>query len=373
VHSSGQHLLGILNDILDFSKIEARKLDLEYVDFDVRANLRDTVEMLSFKAQEKGLDLACHVDPRIPGIVCGDAGRLRQILVNLIGNAIKFTERGSVTIHAVRTQQDAGTCTLRFEIADTGIGIPPGKVGSLFSPFVQADGSTTRRHGGTGLGLAISKELVTKMGGEITVETEPGRGSTFGFTAIFAQPEGKEQPVDVPLRAQLQTLQLGRLAEILVAEDNPTNQEVSLAMLDQLGFHATGVANGEEALERLREADYDLVLMDCEMPGMDGYETTRRIRAGDCGRNREVPIVALTADAMPEVRGDCLAAGMNDYLAKPVWPAELAATLTKWLSLTAIPAAPQELAGIAASPAQHVNIGPGGHHGSDFSGSSLTG
>jgi PAS domain S-box-containing protein len=335
VRASGQHLLGILNDILDFSKIEAHKLEFETVDFDLRATLHDTIEMLSIKAQEKQLQLSYETPTSVPSLLRGDPGRLRQVLVNLIGNAIKFTERGSVSVRVELAGEREGEVALRFEVADTGVGIPSARVHALFSPFVQADGSTTRRHGGTGLGLAISKELVARMGGQIGLQTELGKGSKFWFTALFEKQAGHDAAAvtveDPELRRQLEILQLRRDARILVAEDNEINLEVSLVMLDQLGLHAKGVPDGMKVLETLHRDDYDLVLMDCEMAGMDGYESTRRIRTGGSVRNPNIPIVALTAETSPEVREQCLACGMNDFLSKPVWPNDLAAMLIRWL------------------------------------------
>ena len=335
VRSSGQHLLGILHDILDFSKIEAGKLDLESTDFDLLATLHDVVDMLAIKAREKGFGLSCRIAPSVPSLLRGDPGRLRQVLVNLVGNAIKFTERGAVTVRVESIAADERSATLQFEVTDTGIGIAPDRVDALFSPFVQADSSTTRRHGGTGIGLAISKELVTKMGGQIGVDTAPGKGSTFRFTAVFAKQAEKsaapQAPGDQELRRQVEILQLRRDARILVAEDNEINREVSLEMLRQLGFQADAVEDGAQALDALQRMDYDLVFMDCEMPVMDGYEATRRIRAEKAVRNPKVPVIAVTADVTPDSRAECLASGMDDYLSKPVWPSELAAVLIRWL------------------------------------------
>ena len=477
--SSGESLLLLINDILDFSKIEAHKLELDSVDFDLRATLEDVVEMLAFKAQEKGLEMACLLDPDTPSWLRGDPGRLRQIIVNLGGNAVKFTPQGGVTVRARVAAEDDHSVTLRFAITDTGIGIPKDKQSILFSPFTQVDGSITRKYGGTGLGLAISRQLVDLMGGQIGVESEEGKGSTFWFTAAFdkspsvgaqehrpaadlkgvrvlvvehhgasrlqittlltswgcdvdeatdgkwamamllqaahdgdpfqialiANPlpdlEGtelgrrikekreirevrlvlltslgqrgdaaraekigfsgylakpvrqsqlreclglvsgrKENPEEKASRPLVTrhtvTESLKRRVRILLAEDNPTNRMVALKILEKLGYRADAVDDGRKAIEALRDIPYDLVLMDCQMPEMDGFEATRCIRRAESGAsNPGIPIIALTAHAMKGDREVCLEAGMNDYLAKPIRPEELALTLDRWLGRAA--------------------------------------
>ena len=475
VRSSGEALLKVINDILDFSKIEARKLDLEILDFNLRTTLEDVTELLALKAQEKGLELVCLIEPETPLWLRGDPGRLRQILVNLGGNAVKFTHEGGVTIRAGLESQDDQKAVVDFTVSDTGIGIPTDRIGALFSPFTQVDGSTTRKYGGTGLGLSISKQLVELMGGHIGVESQEGHGSTFRFTALFEkQPEVAPHSPDAfadltgvrvlvvddhatnrllattllrtwgcrtdeaadgktalymlqtairahdPYRAVLLDMQmpemngeeLGRLiksdpeckntllvmmtslgqrgdarrlesigfaayltkpiregqlhdalalalgrridaerashnrlitrhtvaelrlrgARILLAEDNITNQQIAVAMLNKLGCRADVAANGTEVLEALRTIPYDLVLMDCHMPEMDGFEATRRIRSVDSAvLNHQMPVIAMTARAMKEDREECLHAGMNDHLPKPVDPKALAEMLGKWL------------------------------------------
>ena len=475
VRASGQALLSVVNDILDFSKIEARKLDLEILDFDLRTTLEDTADLLAVKAHEKGLEMVCMVDPETPLRLRGDPGRLRQILVNMTGNAIKFTQYGSVTVRAGLEREEDGYAVIRFVVSDTGIGIPSNRLNALFSPFTQVDGSTTRKYGGTGLGLSISKQLVGLMGGQIGVESEEGKGSTFWFTAAFEKQGGvaqssQEVPTDLhdvrilivddhaanrllvatllhhwgcrfdetsegtnalsmlrtaaadgdPYQVALIDMQMpgmdgdelgrcikddpqcrdtglimmtslgrrgdvGRLeaagfgtylakpirqdqlhdslvlalegktrgesaaanptiarhpvckvqthrARILLAEDNITNQQVALALLKRLGYRADAVADGKEVLEALQTIPYDLVLMDCHMPEMDGYEATRRIRAPHSSvRNHAIPVIAVTARAMKGDREQCLHAGMNDYLRKPVDPKALAEMLDKWL------------------------------------------
>ncbi len=492
-NSSGKTLLTVVNDILDFSKIEARKLTLEITDFDLQIPLREAVEMVAVEAHGKGLELICQVVREVPRRLKGDPGRLRQILVNLLANSVKFTQQGEIYLTVEFEAEYKGAAILRFRVKDTGVGFPEDQAPFLFEPFVQADGSTTRKHGGTGLGLTISKQLVEMMGGRIGAHSIPGKGSTFWFTiALEKEPEtaGLLTKFDLSLQApkvlvvddnatnrgllhtlltscgcrseetgdansaltslrcaaktsdpfrvalldgkmpendgfevgkrikadpEFEELALllmsplgqerdpdllkksgfaGRLskpiwesslhealalalrvrkpepatlteisttppatspespaARILVVEDNATNQQVALAILRKLGYGANAVGNGMEALEALRRADYDIVLMDCEMPGMDGYETARRIRCPSSGmRNPGIPILALTAHALVGDREKCIAAGMNDYLAKPIEPRQLVEVLPKWLR----PPAQGELLRLADTDSQPV-------------------
>jgi signal transduction histidine kinase/DNA-binding response OmpR family regulator len=469
VRRSGEALLTIIDDILDFSKIEAGRLELEAIDFDLTAIVEDSLDLLAERAQGNGLELACVVQPDVPRVVTGDPGRLRQVLLNLVGNAIKFTHEGGVVVRVSLTGGDE-TTAVRFEVTDTGIGIASEAQARLFQPFSQADTSTTRRYGGTGLGLVICKRLTEAMGGAIGVESEPGRGSTFWFTvavksgAEASAPFGTISPLrarhvlvvadqvivrsalvqqlrawdvvvdeagdgaealdrlraatgsDVRRDAVLVDLQRAsmdgralagaiaadpalagtvlvmlsprarmgvgptpavgiaasltkpvrptRLREalmgalrgdkvppaaraqapsgkstaadalrslrILVAEDNAINQRVAVSMLEKAGHRVDLVNNGREAVEALDRRSYDLVFMDCLMPQMDGFEATRAIRAAEVGTDRQVPIVALTANAMERDREQCLAAGMNDYLAKPFTKQALTAALERW-------------------------------------------
>jgi PAS domain S-box-containing protein len=472
--SSGENLLNLINDILDFSKIEAKKLHLETLDFDLLATVEEVAETLAIKAHEKKLEFTCLVEPDVPALLRGDPGRLRQVVMNLAGNALKFTERGEVEIRVSLIRETDSKAVLRFEIRDTGIGIPSERHGLLFSAFTQVDGSTTRKYGGSGLGLAISKQLVEMMNGTLGVDSEEGKGSMFWFTAPFAKqpvkhsriPEKnddiaglhvlvvddhetnrllvttllrswgcrpdeamdgasalsllqngarsadpfqvvmidlqmpgmdgeelgrkiKDDPaissaimvlmsslgrhgdavrmehagfagyITKPLRqAQLREVLSGvlrreavpegvsdsaatrpvaaeplrRNVRILLVEDNVTNQKVALAILKKLGFRADVAANGLEALEALSRIPYDLVLMDCQMPEMDAFEATRRIRDVSSGvLNHRVPILAMTANAMQGDRENCLNAGMDDYLSKPVQPRALAEALDRWL------------------------------------------
>ncbi|MBK8047046.1 MAG: response regulator [Anaerolineales bacterium] len=469
VRSSGEALLILINDILDFSKIEARKLELEIVDFDLCAIVEETAEMLAARAHAKGLELISVVMPETPTALRGDPSRIRQVLVNLVSNAIKFTDHGTVTLTVNFVTAGDQTATLHFLVSDTGIGIPAERIPDLFSPFVQADASTTRRFGGTGLGLAIAKRLVETMGGEIGVDSQPGQGSHFWFTLTFERrdPTADGEPLnkdalaercilivdDLPINrfvvakhlqsfgcrfleaadgaAALEVLRveaahnrtvdavlldmelpdnngeelarqiradprcsgvplvlftsLGQrsspvqsneglfaaylpkpirklqlfsalslalgapLAQqtiptpeppsqdlhrlrILVAEDNRVNQMVVLTLLRKRGYQVDAVANGAEAVDALRRLPYDLVLMDCQMPEVDGYEATRRLRSPASGvRNPLVPVVAMTANAMQGDREMCIAAGMDDYISKPIRPQDLLDVLDRWL------------------------------------------
>ena len=484
VRSSGEALLKVINDILDFSKIEARKLTLEESEFDLRIVLEDAASILAIKAFEKGLELICELESGTPCRLRGDPGRLRQVVLNLLGNAVKFTPKGEVALKVGCEREDESRVTLHFTVQDTGIGFPQDRASALFEPFVQADGSRTRRYGGTGLGLTISKQLVEMMGGQIGVESQEGMGSRFWFTATFAKQSAEGQPsVDIqrslanqrvlvvdghatnrsllcrllgswgcrtegvaegeaalnvlrqaaqngdPYQKMLIDLglpgmtgeELGRQiakdpqlrttalylmaifvqpiddvylralgfeghvckpiwehnlleallarehksknmgssagqpllpssiiparqnARVLVAEDNSTSQKVAGAMLKKFGYSADIVANGLEAIKALRSGDYDIVLMDCEMPEMDGYEAARRIREPKTGaRNPSIPIIAVTADAISGDRDKCLQAGMDDYLAKPVEPRHLAEALEKWLPPSGQGTEPQE-------------------------------
>jgi len=344
---SGEILLSLINDILDFSKIEARKLELEKLDFDLRSMLDDTTDLLTIGAREKGLELVGMVDPKVPSRLRGDPGRLRQILVNLGSNAVKFTEKGEIMIRACLENEDKNSATIRFSVSDTGIGIPANRQDILFSPFSQVDGSTTRKYGGTGLGLAISRQLAELMGGMIGVDSKEGIGSTFWFTAVFekqplrpgsteglAEIEG-ESAIDRIAKRPAIFRSLKRKIRILVAEDNPVNQKVARAMLLKMGLQADVVANGLEVVNALQTTPYDLVLMDCQMPEMDGYEATRIIRQqGSKAQNPGIPIIAMTALAMQGDREKCIQSGMNDFIAKPVKRRELAEMLTRWLDLT---------------------------------------
>jgi signal transduction histidine kinase/ActR/RegA family two-component response regulator len=335
VQSSAQALLTILNDILDFSKVDGGHLELERVDFDPRSAVRDVVGLLAELARGKGLALLGTVDPTVPDVVRGDPGRFRQVLMNLIGNAIKFTGTGEVVASVRLVAEDADTLTLRVEVRDTGIGIAPEVQGKLFQAFSQGDSSTTRRFGGTGLGLAISRRLVEMMGGQLGMDSEVGRGSTFWFTVRLGKvqaPRPLAAPAPLapmpPLRAGAPPGFRGR---ILAVEDNAVNKKVITRFLEKAGFQVDVADNGLQAVAAVARVDYDAVLMDCQMPEMDGYEATAAIRAAEAATTRHVPIIALTASAMASDRERCLAAGMDDYLRKPIDPVELFEMLTRWM------------------------------------------
>ena len=501
IAGSGESLLSIINDILDYSKIEAGKMELEIVDFDLTRTIEEISDLLAMRAQEKGLEYVCHVEPDMPSLLRGDPGRLRQVLINLIGNAVKFTQEGEVRLDVRSERQESGQIVARFEVSDTGVGIPENRLELLFECFTQADASTSRRFGGTGLGLTISKQLVELMGGEIGGESQEGKGSTFWFTARFdVQSEAESREFRTPfdlcrkrimivddnesnrmvLRKQLESWriphaeaedgiaalrvlraaaeqrqpfdlvvldhhmpgmggadcarrirsdsmlrdaslvlltslgsketdkdfdQLGFAAcltkpvkqsqffdclisvlgaesseeqpplqqrssepdpalgafagaRILLAEDNPTNQLVVTAMLKKKGVTVDTVANGLEAIRALEERPYDLVLMDVQMPELDGLEATRRIRAADSNvLDREIPVIAMTAHAMQGDRETCIEAGMDDYLTKPVRPKELFETVAHWSGeethRTQPPEAPDER---PTEPPEHVDL-----------------
>jgi len=477
VRTSGEHLLGLLNDILDLSKIEADRLDLEMLDFDLRATLEQVAETLAYRAQEKNLEYVNWLEPAVPVLLQGDPGRVRQVIMNLAGNAIKFTERGEVMVRVSLDHETETQATVRFEVRDTGIGIPAERLGSLFHPFTQVDASTTRKYGGTGLGLAISRKLVELMGGNISVESQVGRGTLFTFTSVFHKQPVKSdadkaengiagrrilvvddnassrlllqtlldswrcehaeadswrpalellragvkagRPFDVAIldmqmpemdgeqlgkairseadfkhtkllmltslgwRGPLARLKLSgfsacltkpvrrshlhdslisiisaadqagstdasepaartiggaeesfkptRQCRILVVEDNSINQRLVMLMLNKFGYRADAVANGKECLEALASVPYDLVLMDCQMPVMDGYEATQAIRsAASPVLNHRIPVIAMTAHALKGDQEKCLAAGMDDYIKKPLVPNILKETIARW-------------------------------------------
>ncbi len=367
VLSSGESLLAVINDILDFSKIEAGKLDLEILDFSLPALLENVRQLLWVKAREKGLQLTCRIDAEVPVWLRGDSGRLRQILLNLGGNAVKFTTRGDVVLRACLDREDAHAAVIRFSVEDDGIGISPDRQAHIFTPFTQGDSSTTRKYGGTGLGLAISRQLVSLMGGQIGVESAPGSGSRFWFTAVFektaessAHLPNAGPPLVKEKTKEYVSVAPMRRGRLLIAEDNIVNQKVALAILKKLGYQADAVSNGKEALAALRKHSYDLVLMDCQMPEMDGYEAAALIREPQSGiRNHQIPIIALTAHAMKGDRDKCLSGGMNDYISKPVKITMVAEVLEKWLGRRqGEPASSTVLALPAPAPAPPAESSP---------------
>ncbi len=334
IRSSGDSLLAVISDILDFSKIEGGMLEVEKKPFNLQKVLEDSVNIFSSLASDKGLDLSYSLEPDVPRQILGDPARLKQILVNLLGNAVKFTEKGEISATVSASGPSPGIDGLEeimFAVKDTGIGISKDQLGRIFQPFIQADPSTTRKFGGTGLGLVISKNLAERMGGRIWAESEPGKGSVFYFT-IGAQPSpallsarDEDMPVmEVPDRNGKSKANL----RILLAEDNAVNQMVALRMLERLGYQADTAANGKEVLAALKSRSYDIVLMDVQMPEMDGLEAARLIRSEKVDQPY---IIAMTAHAMKGDREVCLEAGMNDYVSKPVRMEELRASILRSL------------------------------------------
>jgi PAS domain S-box-containing protein len=342
VKTSADALLNVINDILDFSKIESGKFEIDSVEFDLRDCLNKAIQAVALRAKQKGLELSAEVEPEIPAIIVGDPTRLRQIIINLVGNSIKFSEAGRVAVGVNLESQKENEIHLHFTVSDTGCGIPQEKLGHIFEAFAQADSSVTRKHGGTGLGLAISSKFVEMMGGRIWVESVEGKGSTFHFTACFGTDnalapfaaEFKAVPRQnhlansgLPSFPQLETQ---RSLRILLAEDNLVNQQLAIRVLEKYGHTVETVANGREALARLAQATdggFDVVLMDIQMPEMDGLETTAVIRDMEKSTGKHIPIIAMTARAMESDRARCLAVGMDHYLPKPIGPEVLNAVL----------------------------------------------
>jgi signal transduction histidine kinase/CheY-like chemotaxis protein len=330
VRQSADALLELLDELLDYSKIEAGKLVLENADFDPLTLARDVVRLMSAKASQRAITLDVSVNGALPARVRGDAARTRQILLNLVDNAVKFTEHGVVDVRLGPPGDGDGDGdepnAVRFAVSDTGIGMSSEQAERIFQPFTQADESTTRRFGGTGLGLAICRDLVEMMGGQLRVDTAPGRGSTFHFTLRFGAPS--EQPVSVDAKPVGAAQKL--TGRVLVVDDHPFNRLVAEATLVRQGITVRTAASGDEGLAILLNERFDVVLMDCRMPEMDGFETTRRLREREPVGER-TPVVALTAGASPAERERCRAADMDDFLAKPLTEAELARVLDRWL------------------------------------------
>jgi len=335
VHFSAESLLSIINDILDFSKIEAGKLEVESIPFHLRQSLDDMLKTCAIRARQKGLDFAFHPSTGLPDAFLGDPGRIRQILLNLIGNAIKFTERGHIHVLAEATSPTPDRALLHFAVKDTGIGIPPEAQEKIFAAFSQADGSMARKYGGTGLGLAICLRLANMMGGEITVESAPQQGSTFHFTADLALQNVSESPARPPLASSSAVLSAGEPSpsdfsspqpnswRVLLVEDNAVNRLLAQRLLEKRGFRVTLAADGKQAVLAAANSEFDLILMDIQMPEMDGFEATAEIRKRENPSGKHTPVIALTAHAMKEDRERCLSAGMDAYVTKPIRPDEL--------------------------------------------------
>jgi CheY-like chemotaxis protein len=322
VMSAGENLLEMLNRLLDFSKIEAGKVELEAVPFSVRKLADGTLQSFLGDAKSKGVQLRSYVDASVPLRLRGDPMRLRQVLVNVLGNALKFTERGEIESRISRVPDPSAGVLLQFTVHDTGIGIAPEKQRSIFEAFEQGDSSTTRKYGGTGLGLAISARLVQLMGGRIWVDSQPGHGSSFHWTARFAtvaeiqargEPDAAGSDSVLPATAKL---------KILIAEDHDMSRQLLQKLLDMRGYAVVTAANGKDALREMEEQAFDVVLMDMHMPELDGLDTTAEIRRREKG-GRPTPVIALTAEASEGLRDRYLEAGITDYLAKPIKPEKL--------------------------------------------------
>jgi CheY-like chemotaxis protein/HPt (histidine-containing phosphotransfer) domain-containing protein len=360
VELSSRHLLGVIDDVLDVSKLAAGKVELELGTVDVRRVLDEVATLLGDAAAAKGLRLTSTVADGVPTAVAGDALRLRQVLVNLASNAVKFTAEGAVALSVAPLAVDADEALLRFAVRDTGIGLTEAQRAGLFASFTQADATITRRYGGTGLGLAISKSLAELMGGEVGVESTPGEGSTFWFTARLGRaaarlPTGTEPASDGP--ASDDPPRFDAALRVLVVEDNAVNQEVATALLDEVGLRPALAADGREALAALRRGRFDLVLMDVQMPVMDGLSATRALR--DELELRDLPVVAMTANALPDDRERYLAAGMNDVVTKPIEPEDLWRALRAWLPAAARAGATAASAAPQAAPTATSEV-PGG-------------
>ena len=377
VRASALSLLTIINDVLDFSKIESGKFTLDPQPFSPRDCLDEIIRILSHGAKEKGLELNTHVSPDVPDYLVADSARLRQVLINLVGNAIKFTEHGHVNVRIESERAEAGCVRVRFSVSDTGIGVPESDRESIFESFSQSDESSSRNFGGTGLGLAISSRIVAQMGGAIELQSKVGEGSNFSFAIDFdaapgnlASPNGK--PLDEKPNARVTGIAVDRRsadrpwqkptfdALVLIVEDNPVNQKVALGMLASLGCRCDVAENGIEGVAAVRNQRYDLVLMDCQMPQLDGFEATRRIRDWESGRDaRPQTIIAVTANAMEDDRQRCVDAGMSDYLPKPFTLAQLRSMLAKHLPMGEPPAGASPRDDTALDGRPRVNRTPG--------------
>jgi CheY-like chemotaxis protein len=356
VRSSADWLLAVINDILDFSKIEAGKLELEQIEFPLRDALADLVKPLAFRADAKGIKLAWRVAPDVPDCLIGDPVRLRQVITNLIGNAIKFTQEGEITVSIRVAGRTETALRLGCAVRDTGIGIPADRLGRIFEAFEQADGSTTRKYGGTGLGLSISQRLVEMMGGRIWAESEPGLGSTFKFEIEMqpAEPSDGGAPALQPAAAVKGVLPRG--LRILLAEDNLVNQKLAVLLLEKHEHAVTVVADGEQAVRAYQSQPFDVVLMDVQMPVMDGFAAVAAIRRREAASGTRLPIVAMTAHAMKGDRERCFESGMDGYVSKPIQPPELYAEIARCFAGRQLPTTPDapEIRPVRLDPAAPV-------------------
>lgn len=316
VHQSAEALLGLVDDLLDLSKVESGRMEINPEPFPLRQQVNRLMRPLLYRGAARGLKVEWGIAPEVPDVVVGDAGRLRQVLINLVGNAIKFTDSGSVSLSIDCLGRDAGSALLRFAVHDSGIGMPPDKLSSIFEPFTQLDSSITRKRGGTGLGLPISARLVDLMGGRLMVSSQAGSGSAFSFAVLMpiASPVDAVEPPQAGATASF----AARPHRILVAEDNPVNQKLILSVLERSGYLTTLVSSGERAVSEALRGEHEIILMDVQMPDLDGVEATVAIRRAEEGTGRHIPIIAMTAHAMPGDMENCLAAGMDDYVSKPL-------------------------------------------------------
>ena len=330
-YNSGEALLALLNDILDFSKIEAGKLELENIPFNIKKLIKELTVLLEKKAEEREVKLEMEADEKMPQYIKGDSVRIRQILANLMTNAIKFTDKGKVTVKVIVLEMHEKSVRVRLEVVDTGIGIGEEAQRKLFNSFTQADGSTTRKYGGTGLGLTIVRQLVTMMRGRLGVDSEPGKGACFWVEMGFEiSDEANVEETQRQAKADEKVTELA--GNILLVEDNPVNQMVASKMLDKLGLTYEKVNNGDEAIKLLMQKhEFDAVLMDCQMPVMDGYVATEALREYEASTGERLPVIAMTANAMEGDEEKCLESGMDDYVAKPVKLQALKEALTRWL------------------------------------------
>jgi CheY-like chemotaxis protein len=335
IQMSAAALLAVISDVLEFSRIEAGKLELETAPFELATVLGAVCALLRIRARQKGLQLSFGVDAAVPRMVRGDGCRLRQVMTSLIGNAIKFTEQGEVAVRMALESEAGEIVTIRVTVRDTGIGIAPERCAPLFKGFEQGDNSATRKYGGAGLGLAISKQLVEMMGGQIGVESELGRGSTFWFTAQLRKQIEPATPAPPDSRAAAASISPAGV-RVLLAEDNEVNRRITLRMLEKCGFQAEAVCDGRQAADAVLGGHYDVVLMDVHMPTMDGLAATAEIRGRETD-GRHTPIVAMTARALAGDREECLSGGMDDYIAKPVQMEELRQAILRWAGAEGAP------------------------------------
>jgi signal transduction histidine kinase/CheY-like chemotaxis protein len=338
IKDSAESLVRIVNDLFDFSRMEAGTVALASVEFDLRALVDGATEFFQSRALAKGLVLRPAIFANVPRMIVSDPAHIRQVLINLLDNAVKFTPAGEVCVEVSRTGDGAEQCGLLFRVIDTGIGVQPRLMDRIFRPFMQGDSSTTRRYGGTGLGLAISHRLVALMGGAIDFESRPGGGSIFWFV--------------LPLREAAPAAAATPGGPVLIVDDNPVNQIVAARAVNKLGYMVEVVSGGEAALEAIHRAEFAAVLMDCQMPNLDGYQTTARIRTWEAQSGRRTPIIAMTANAIEGDPQRCRSAGMDDYLTKPLRMAALTATLQTWTGR------PPTLTGSSASPVPALPIPP---------------